>query len=422
MFGPAKLICPLVLACLLATPATLEAQEARGRGARCKNPAGEEDEILYHGCISHTCTKAKGKTAIWVERADIDRCCFNEGRGHEMGEMIERHEHHHEGDNCTTTTVNCVNRHGVPAIEATFEYMACFQDILSNVDEKVQQIIHHIHSSSGSGNHEGHEEHADHRREIKSPNFPDPYDNYMNETWHHEVASDMKIKLTFQDFELEGGYCGDATTPSPARKSRDVSEKHYDSPSARCENYICPYDYVQVNHGNFEERFCGSDMPSPIISHGNTMTVTFISDHSITYPGFKALMEPVDHREIKSPNFPNHYDNYMNETWNLEVASDMKIELTFQHFELEGGYCNDARQNRDVSEKQYDSPSARCEDYRCFDYVQVNHGHFEERYCGSDIPSPIRSHGHTMTVTFITDGTITYPGFKASMEAVMEHH
>merc|ERR1711936_1157521 len=199
----------------------------------------------------------------------------NEGRGHEMGEMIERHEHHHEGDNCTTTTVNCVNRHGLPAIEATFEYMACFQEILSNVDEKVQQIIHHIHSSSGSGNHEGHEEHADHRREIKSPNFPDPYDNYMNETWHHEVASDMKIKLTFQDFELEGGYCG-------------------------------------------------SDMPSPIISHGNTMTVTFISDHSITYPGFKALMEPVDHREIKSPNFPNHYDNYMNETCNLEVASDMK--------------------------------------------------------------------------------------------------
>merc|ERR1719400_1101488 len=185
---------------------------------------------------------------------------------------------------------------------------------------------------------------VDHR-EIKSPNFPNHYDNYMNETWHHEVASDMKIKLTFQDFELEGGYCGDATTPSPARKSRDVSEKHYDSPSARCENYIC-FDYVQVNHGNFEERFCGSDMPSPIISHGNTMTVTFISDHSITFPGFKALMEPVDHREIKSPNFPNHYDNYMNETWNLEVASDMKIELTFQHFELEGGYCNDGRQNR----------------------------------------------------------------------------
>ena len=39
----------------------------------------------------------------------------------------------------------------MPAIEATFEYMACFQDILSNVDQKVQQIIHHIHSSSGSG-------------------------------------------------------------------------------------------------------------------------------------------------------------------------------------------------------------------------------------------------------------------------------
>ena len=36
----------------------------------------------------------------------------------------------------------------------------------------------------------------------------------------------------------------------------------------------------------------------------------------------------------------------------------MKIELTFQSFELEGGYCgDDGRQNRDVSEKQYDRSS-----------------------------------------------------------------
>ena len=38
----------------------------------------------------------------------------------------------------------------MPAIEASFEYMACFQEILSNVDENVQEIIHHL-SSSGSG-------------------------------------------------------------------------------------------------------------------------------------------------------------------------------------------------------------------------------------------------------------------------------
>ena len=44
----------------------------------------------------------------------------------------------------------------------------------------------------------------------------------------------MKIKLTFQDFALEGGYCGDATDYSSdypyyyRRKNRDVSEKQYD--------------------------------------------------------------------------------------------------------------------------------------------------------------------------------------------------
>ena len=47
----------------------------------------------------------------------------------------------------------------------------------------------------------------------------------------------MKVKLTFQHFELEGGYCDDPTDYSSdypyyyRRKSRDVSEKQYDRSS-----------------------------------------------------------------------------------------------------------------------------------------------------------------------------------------------
>merc|ERR1711994_1130093 len=126
----------------------------------------------------------------------------------------------------------------------------------------------------------------------------------------------MRIILGFQNFSLEYGYCAD-NTPSP---DRDVSDKRHNSPTSRCENYVCSYDWVQVSFGSFEEKYCGSVIPSPIISSGNTMTVVFRTDGSITRTGFRAIWEAVDgdenEGEIESPNYPNLYDDDIYETWN----------------------------------------------------------------------------------------------------------
>ena len=81
------------------------------------------------------------------------------------------------------------------------------------------------------------------------------------QTWILEVAAEKRIKLTFESFDVEG--------------------------------FACQYDYVQISFGSFQEKYCGSSKPSPITSSGNTMTVTFHTDYSENFKGFKATWEAV---------------------------------------------------------------------------------------------------------------------------------
>ena len=55
----------------------------------------------------------------------------------------------------------------------------------------------------------------------------------------------------------------------------------------------CSNDYVQVSFGSDEQKYCGSNKPSPIISSDNRMTVIFRSDYSEARNGFKATWKAV---------------------------------------------------------------------------------------------------------------------------------
>ena len=83
------------------------------------------------------------------------------------------------------------------------------------------------------------------------------------QTWNLGVASGKRIMLTFESFDIE------------ADKS-------------------CSYDYVQVLFGSYEQKYCGSNKPSPIISSDNMMTVVFSTDGSVVGSGFKATWKAVE--------------------------------------------------------------------------------------------------------------------------------
>merc|ERR1712088_254168 len=83
--------------------------------------------------------------------------------------------------------------------------------------------------------------------------------------------------------------------------------------------------------------------------------------------GDEPAPEPEETQEIQSPNYPNVYPHNLDETWNLTVAAGQNIRLTFESFNLES--------------------HSNCS----YDYVQISDGKVEEKYCGSDKPSPIKS-------------------------------
>ena len=101
-------------------------------------------------------------------------------------------------------------------------------------------------------------------------------DIFYFKTWNLEVGSGGRIKLTFESFDLEA-------------------------------NSDCRYDYVQISNEYSQQKYCGSRNPGPIISSGNTMTVTFHSDDSENGNGFKAKWENVS--IVQSPNYPSPYPN-----------------------------------------------------------------------------------------------------------------
>ena len=60
----------------------------------------------------------------------------------------------------------------------------------------------------------------------------------------------------------------------------------------------CDYDWLEVHDGGspdsemIGEKLCGNDVPGPIESTGNSMTLVFHSDRNKEYRGFKIKTDP----------------------------------------------------------------------------------------------------------------------------------
>jgi len=200
------------------------------------------------------------------------------------------------------------------------------------------------------------------------------------------------------------------------------------------DNPDCSWDWVMIIDGDGSillPKTCGSDIPSPIRSHTNTAVIVFHSDHSETFRGFNITWESIKSDSacdpcsncngeqskceasssctydassdiclapksgvIASENYPDNYPNNFNR--NYTINAEDTVVITFLDFELE------------------DNPDCS------WDWVMIIDGDGSillPKTCGSDIPSPIRSHTNTAVIVFHSDRSETFKGFNITWES-----
>ncbi|XP_061178089.1 cubilin-like [Saccostrea echinata] len=214
---------------------------------------------------------------------------------------------------------------------------------------------------------------------FNSPSYPNAYPANKECLYTINQPLGSVITLTFSAFDLEGSS-------------------------------NCIYDYLTVYDGGSMQspllgRFCGPQIPGPLSSTQNMMTVRFVTDGSTHNTGFQAsytstaagcggmLTDPTG--SISSPGHPNTYPHGVNCTWTIQASPGLVVRLTFNAFSIES--------------------NANCQ----YDYVELYDNYTASsnsllgRYCGSDMPPSITSSSNFLTVVFASDESLAYEGFSA---------
>ncbi|XP_068187522.1 procollagen C-endopeptidase enhancer a [Antennarius striatus] len=113
--------------------------------------------------------------------------------------------------------------------------------------------------------------------EIKTPNWPEKkYPPGTSCSWLITVEPHMVIQVKFDKFSLEA-------------------------------DTYCRFDYVAFFNGGERDdsrligKFCGDQVPQPIVTTGNVMLVQFVSDLSVTSDGFLARYTSIPHGSYVPP-------------------------------------------------------------------------------------------------------------------------
>ncbi|XP_078085041.1 neuropilin-2a isoform X1 [Mustelus asterias] len=190
------------------------------------------------------------------------------------------------------------------------------------------------------------------------------------------------------------------------------------NPHFELEKHDCRYDYIEIRDGEGESadllgKHCGNIAPSSIVSSGSTLYIKFVSDYahqgagfSLRYEIFRTGSDDCSRNftalsgTIESPKFPDKYPHNLYCTYIIQAPPRSEVTLTMLTFDLE-----------------YDPLQIGPTDCR-YDRLDVWDGFPEVspligRYCGSKIPTVIRSDTGIMSLTFHTDMAVAKDGFAA---------
>ncbi|XP_068942361.1 cubilin [Petaurus breviceps papuanus] len=219
---------------------------------------------------------------------------------------------------------------------------------------------------------------------VTSPNYPASYPSHADCIWTISVPSGKLVKLQFEDqFNIE-------TSPN------------------------CTSSYLELRDGGDSNapmlaKFCGSSLPGSQLSSGNIVYLRFLSADNSTLVGFKAKysialcggMVMGQNGAIESPQYrTNPYPDNLLCEWYLQGPSGHYLTLHFEVLNLQ----NSSGCERDFVEIREDGAS----------------GNILGRFCGSTIPGVIYTPNNFAFVKFVTDGSISAPGFRLVFETSIE--
>ncbi|KAI8503546.1 hypothetical protein Bbelb_185170, partial [Branchiostoma belcheri] len=218
---------------------------------------------------------------------------------------------------------------------------------------------------------------------IYSPNYPDPYGNDMNCTWTIANRQEgMGIKMIIAEFSLE---------------------ERRDKLSIYAGDHVS-HNALMGEYSEFSQVYCGWVDVSVHESMTSTVELDFHSNHVFTYEGFwirfytKDKPENEEAGSFHSKNYPHSYRNNLYQEWSISTDVGKHIRLMFTYFDVQ-------------VTKECDSDYLIIEDPLSLD---------EMHHCGTCIPTPYISVGHTLHVFFVTDFAIYRTGFSAKYESVQD--
>ncbi|XP_017881696.1 cubilin [Ceratina calcarata] len=216
---------------------------------------------------------------------------------------------------------------------------------------------------------------------IRSPEYPRAYPNRKECTWIIEAPNRQRIILNITHFELEG-------------------------------QTNCLFDYLEIRNGGYDNspligKYCGTNIPTEIISQTNKLYLKFVSDQSRSFPGFYIEWDSTTigcggdlhaaNGDIISPNYPKEYSQLAECQWRIMVAEGSWLRLTIVDLQLE-------------------------EHVRCrADYIEISEGfnrRNSQRYCGNPYPNIIETTSNIMNIRFRSDYTSSGRGFHLKYETV----
>ncbi|KFQ59149.1 Neuropilin-2, partial [Pelecanus crispus] len=185
------------------------------------------------------------------------------------------------------------------------------------------------------------------------------------------------------------------------------------------------YDYIEIRDGDSEAadllgKHCGNIAPPTIISSGPSLYIKFTSDYarqgagfSLRYEIYKTGSEDCSRNftassgTIESPGFPDKYPHNLDCIFTIIAKPKTEILLHFVLFDLE-----------------HDPLQAGEGDCK-YDWLDIwdgipQVGPLIGRYCGTKMPSDIRSTTGVLSLTFHTDLAVAKDGFSAQYHLIQQ--